>query len=525
MKLPVPNLSLKEQLAEFDFWITPSIQEIQETDKFASELKKVDVLISKLGEATKDFLSVHSCTPEAIAATCVDLIEKVIAGENKEKDKIIAAKEIIESLCSLLFMVTGKADNNLKCQFPVFLSQTEARTDFPQRKGQSKTFEYKPLGRTITYEKLSKVIAEALFYFSSCEKLSYLESEAKWLLGKYISAILKDEASVQQFWALGKSYYTLKKENPGSEKALLAPIVIFKVRGSVSASGGHIPEDLLRNIMLSWGMERGVDFNLEDRIIEYPESISNNNTKTRAYDFLLPYRTQGWQHHIFIQCQFYAGDSGSVSHKVVDQTQASRPLTQKLFPEARFIEYLDGAGYYSSLNRDLKHMLGMSTTKDFIQVRSAHIKLRRELQDIGFLTPVDIEHAVFRTTNGNENEAIEILTLEGYSQDEIFRALNRSLVRGIILKDGDKLIVTEERVEFAKRLFIVDLIAIIGEPIDKSSGNKGNALIPGYGELFGGRLTEISNKLDEYAPNSNYSRNEFIECITWLVEEEIVVLR
>jgi len=287
----------------------------------------------------------------AIAATCVDLIEQIIAGEATEQEKIQTAVEILESLCSLLFMVTGKTDNNLKCQFPVFLAQTEERTDFPQRRGQNGKFQYSPLGRTIKSDKLSKVIADALVCYSNHASLEYLEDEAQWLLGKYITAILKDEASIQQFWALGKSYYSLRAENPGSEKALLAPIVIFKVRGSVSASGGHIPEDILRRMMLSWGMERGVDFNTNDVIIEYAENVGNTNTKTRAYDFVLPFRTQGWQPHIFIQCQYYAGDSGSVSHKVVDQTQASRPLTLKKYPDARFIEYLDGAGYFSSLNR------------------------------------------------------------------------------------------------------------------------------------------------------------------------------
>jgi len=53
---------LQEQLAEFDLWITPSLQEIQDTEKYSEELKKVDGLISKLGEATNNFASVDSCS-------------------------------------------------------------------------------------------------------------------------------------------------------------------------------------------------------------------------------------------------------------------------------------------------------------------------------------------------------------------------------------------------------------------------------------------------------------------------------
>lgn len=525
MKLPILKINLFEQLAEFDLWITPSLQEIQDTDKYAQELAKVDTLISKLGDATNNFASVESCSPKAIAATCVKLIEQVIERSSTEQEKIASAVDIVESLCALLFMVTGKSDNNLKCQFPVFLAQTEKRADFPQRKGRNGRFQQAPLGRTIKSNKLAKVIADALVCYTNHEDLKYLEDEAQWLLGKYITAILKDEDSIRQFWALGKSYYTLLAESPGSEKALLAPIIIFKVRGSVSASGGHIPEDLLRTMMLSWGMERGTDFNLEDVILEYPQNDIRNNSKTRAYDFVLPYRTEGWEPHIFIQCQYYAGDSGSVSHKVVDQTQASRPLTLQQYPNARFIEYLDGAGYYSSLNTDLQHMLGMETTKDFIQVRSAHVKLRREFQDLGFLIPIDIEHAIFRSNEGLRAEVITLLESEGYTTNEIQRAIGQAIHRGIIQENNGVLLVSEDRREFAKRLFIIDLIAVIGEPIGNNEDNAGNVLIPGYGQLYGSRLALISQKIDEYAPNSHYSRNEFAECITWLTEEKLIILR
>jgi len=525
MKLPIKKISLSEQLAEFDLWITPSLQEIQDTEKYAQELAKVDRLISRLGEATNNFASIESCSPKAIAVTCVELVEQVIAEENTEKNKIASAIDILESLCALLFMVTGKTDNNLKCQFPVFLTQTEKRADFPLRKGRKGIFQKAPLGRTIKSDRLAKIIADALVCYSSYEGLEYLEEEALWLLGKYITAILKDEASVRQFWALGKSYFLLMAEDSGSEKALLAPIIIFKVRGSVSASGGHIPEDLLREMMLSWGMERGVDFNLEDVIVEYQQNIAGNNSKTRAYDFVLPYRTEGWEPHIFIQCQYYAGDSGSVSHKVVDQTQASRPLTLEQYPNARFIEYLDGAGYYSSLNTDLQHMLGMETTKDFIQVRSAHVKLRREFQDLGYLIPVDIEHAIFRSNNGKKGEVINELKSEGYTSEEIHRAIGHAIQREVINQCDDKLLVSERRLVFAKRLLVVDLIVVIGEPIDGDEGNAGNALIPGYGTLYGSQLAVISQKIDEYAPNSNYSRNEFAECITWLTKEKLIILR
>ena len=38
----------------------------------------------------------------------------------------------------------------------------------------------------------------------------------------------------------------------------------------------------------------------------------------------LPYKVDGWGRKVLIQSQYYAGDSGSVSHKNVDQTTAAQ---------------------------------------------------------------------------------------------------------------------------------------------------------------------------------------------------------
>ena len=55
---------------------------------------------------------------------------------------------------------------------------------------------------------------------------------------------------------------------------------------------------------------------------------------------------------------------------------------------------MDGAGFFASLNGDLKSLLDMADTGSFIQIRSTPLRLRRELQRAGFLTPIEIEHAI-----------------------------------------------------------------------------------------------------------------------------------
>ena len=525
MKLPEWTANVDQDLEEFDIWLTPSLQEIQSTEKFQSELDKIETIISSLGSSTNEFDCVEHCHPDVIGNTCVKVIENLICNVENIENKISISTDILEALASLLFLVTGKSDNNLKCQFPARLFQGTNRTTFPQRQSRNGNISFadKELGRTLKSDKIAKIISEALVWSMQGNDFSYLEEQAKWLLSRYVSSILQDDSSIRQFWALGRSYFSLKATNPGTEKALLAPIVTFKVRGSVSASGGHLPEEILREALEEWGLERGTDFNLEDVIVG--DNENTDATKTRAYDFALPYRTPGWNHALFIQCQFYAGDSGSVSHKVVDQTSASRTATLGKFPDASFVEYLDGAGYYASLNTDLRHMLSMATTKSFIQVRSLNIRLRRELQHIGFITPVEIEHAIMRSADKERSSVEKVLVEEGYTSQEIKRGLNYCMGKGFVQQTGSILEISDERLSVSRRLLIVDIVAKIGAKFASLDGLSGNILIPGYGPLFGASIELVSETIDEYAPNANYDRNSFCSDMQWLCEQKNVLLR
>lgn len=523
MKLPQSELTTKQQLHEFDNWITPSLQQIQDTDKYVDELSKAETILNALGLVSNNFDSLSHFHQDEISRICIELIEEKIEKITTIQEQEKVAVELIESLISLLFMVSGKTDNNIKCQFPVHLTQGLNVTHFPGKKSAKSVVSFVDgsLGRVLKSDKVAKLIGEATVWSTKKKDFYYLEERAKWLLKHYIETILNDEESIIQFWALGNSYFHLREKSPGVERSLLAPIVIYKVRGSVSASGGHIPENMLRKQMDYWGMERGVDYNLDDVKVD---QVEGSKDKTRAYDFALPFRSEGWEHKLFIQCQFYAGDSGSVSHKVVDQTSASRSVTLAKFPDARFIEYLDGAGYFASLNTDLKHMLSMENTRSFFQVRSASVRLRRELQDVGFLTLLEVEHAIFRSQNGAISEVKELLLSEGYTDPEISRVLFKSISNGHLKETDGRYVVSSQRSEAARKFMLIDVIANIG-CCHESTKLSGLALIPGYGAYFGITIQAVSNKLDEIAPNISYDRNSFASDITWLSQEGYIVLR
>jgi hypothetical protein len=477
MKLPIPERELQRNLREFDIWITPSLGEITDTDKFKEELARITRIFEELRQATGNFQDERHCQPSAIAQTFALLAE----GRPTEE-----RAELFKSLASTLYLVTGKSDNNTKCQFPLFLRDVARWETLPtvtRRRGRA-TVEHSPLPRTIKSDDFMDLVAE----------IENSADESR-LLEQFISFLLMGDDAVRQFWSLGYSYYALKQFGKDYERNLLSPIVIFKVRGSVSASGGHKPEAILREYLENWGLMPDVDFNLADVIVD--GEGQGRDEKSRAYDFVLPYLTPGWfpkwRNRIMMQSQFYAGDSGSVSHKNVDQTKTSRDRVLNEFEGTRFVEYVDGAGYFSSLNSDLRKILAMETTHSFIQIRSAPIRLRRDLQALGFVTPLEIEHALIQSSR-EEAEIGAALVAQGYRTKEVRRAIDHATSNGVILKEGTKLTLRNDRREIVRQHLLLDVLSIFGR--DELLGTPSSAasvLVSGHGAFFGLDMDELVN--------------------------------
>ncbi len=546
MKLAVADLSLDDKLSEFDEWITASIQQVNETETYRNELTKIGRILNSLGAATDEFESVESCQPSKMAIYCVAEVEKIISETDSLPSALKAATDLLDSLISMLFLVTGKSDNNLKCQFPVYLFQSENRTTFPifRRSNGNVNFEYEELGRVIKQDKICKIIGDALVLREKYRGPINLEAEAIWLLEGYINTILAGEGSTEQLWALGACYFSLKQKAHGLEDNLLAPIVAFKVRGSVAAQSGHLPEKILRRFMSCWGMKAGVDFNIDDVVIsggelqktdlieaavdlreanDASEAVNDLNadpTKTRAYDFVLPYRTPGWSPRIFVQSQFYAGDSGSVSHKVVDQTRASRILTRAKYPQAIFLEYLDGAGYYSSLRRDLKHMLEMPSTGDFIQIRSAHIKLRRALQSVGYLTPLDFVHELLKC-GGHLGQAKENLESHEYSPEEISRCYEFCIVENLLVEASGQITVSPRLLVNSRRIMLLDIVVSEGERVVFTNGSV-MVVAPGMGQAHGISLNALGRIYQRHLSLIDTGATRFSLDLEWLARQGFI---
>lgn len=483
MRLASRTLTLQEQLEEFDIWITPSLGEIRDTERFKQELERVAAVFEALSLATGGFEGMDACKPAAIASTYVEIARA--SGE---------AEARFADLASTLFLVSGKSDNNAKCQLPIFLRDQMRFDGFP--KLSRERIISGPIPRELKADK----------YMAAVASLAANPEAQTRLLEAFVGFVLSDEGHVAQLWSVGRSFVAMKTF--GRERDLITPLVTFQVRGSVAASGGHVPEERLRSYMMEWGLVPGKEFNITDAAVtregraveeDVPLPPDTNRQKTRAYDFVLPFRVPGRKPRLLVQSQFYAGDSGSVSHKNVDQTTTSRRAAQEILPESRFVEYVDGAGYFSSLNGDLKTLLAMPNTRSFFQLRSAPIRLRRELQEIGFLTPLDVAHASL-AAKGDPVALEQRLLGDGYSALETERGLARALEVGMLVTNGKRRDVAAVRRETVRRYLLLDIAASFGDKVEATDQLKGKLLVPGFGPFHGLALDQLAARALAFAP-------------------------
>ncbi len=499
MKLPEAHLDLAAELSEFDIWITPSLGEIRDTERFQLELERVVRVFDALANATDDFADRSHCDPERIAQTFCRIVSTMSTSE---------AAATLSELAAVLFLVTGRSDNNAKCQLPLHLRDRAKWTSIPVPRRAS--------GATSAQNAVIPRELKADKYMTLAAGLSGHPELLKRLVGEYVRFVLADHRDVAQLWSIGRSYCMLRAF--GGEKDLLTPMVVFQVRGSVSASGGHGPEDILRRRLDEWGLLRGVDYNTTDVVVQ---GAAASREKTRAYDFVIPYATPGWGQRLFIQCQFYAGDSGSVSHKNVDQTSASRRAVLHQDESALFLEYLDGAGYFSSLNGDLKKLLAMPSTHSYFQIRSAPVRLRRILQSIGFVTPLEVGHAVL-LTDGRRESVVAALIRDGYESDIAASGVWGAVAGGWVNDDGDVLRLTPEVRDVSRRYLMLDVGAAHGgDIVGNRTAAAGCLLVPGYGPFHGMKVDELAKATLALAPSlsSDWGGARVLEDVRWLCEQ------
>jgi hypothetical protein len=523
MKLPTEALTKPEKLEEFDAWITPSLVDVRRSPQFADRHAASVRAFDRLCEATDNFAREGDLTHGYLA----DNLVKLFAGRSEDE-----VKHILMDLANVLFLITGKSGNSAKCQFPLYIKTILKRVTIPKakvtrRKGEeARSVEQKTPPRTIVTSTYMGWVAD----------LHHSPTDQRDLIDTFLKFVLDEDVYLSQLWSMGRGYALLKPLGRSNE--LLNPLIVMLVRGSVAATGGHEPERIMRAAMEDWGLAEGIDFNSSDvklnaelNILEETalEGEAGRREKTRAYDFALPYKVTGWPRKILIQSQYYAGDSGSVSHKTVDQATASRQeATKKLGAGVRFLEYLDGAGFFASLNTDLRSLLDMTDTAGIVQIRSTPIRLRREIQLIGFLTPLEVEHAILIVGTDRKRIAAH-LTREGYNAAEVDRCISAAVDRGLLLRpDEDNLDISAARRDVARRYFLLDMTVIAGRTLNiEESSAPGLVFVPGYGPYHGLSAGELQTAAEDRARSliaTWATVGAFAADLAWLAERGYAVV-
>lgn len=537
MLLQQENLNTEAQISEFDQWLTPKLERVKDSEKFNSELNSLCECIQAISEYLDDFSDPKLCSVDGLCAAVIAASDSLITGQSfvDDEQRVVS---FYMAFFNLLFLTSGATDNNLKNHFLIKLKHDDLNPVIPKRrilKNGDVRFRFFSIPSPTKSDFMAKSLASCFVgshqryqNLVKVEPFSDLSVVLKVLLKEYTGLILEDEEETIQLWAICRSYNSLNQATPQGTlgRYLLNSCTIFKVRGSVSASGGHITEDLLRSKLLKIGLHPDSDFNKNDVLIGEEEIVEGGKRKkkTRAYDFILPYKIDNWEPKpkLFIQSQFYAGDSGSVSHKVVDQTQSSRVFTLEKYPNARFVEYLDGAGYYASLRGDLKHMLSLDDTASFFQVRSILIRLRRELQVIGYITPIELEHSILTSDNPIQDNVLNSLLSDGYPEDEINRIALAYIELGYVEEVQGKLVVSPDRLDIARRLLILDVAANHSAKItDNQRQSQKYLLVPGYGENYGILESELTEIVCQKCKQIVITAPVFSSDISWLLDEGV----
>lgn len=97
---------------------------------------------------SNDFRNIQLCSANNLAEKLIPIIN----------DKGMAeATSFLESICEVLYFATGKTDNNIKCQFPVYMKIVLEKDKIPKVSSKGKLV-YKDLPRTFGSEAVIKTV-------------------------------------------------------------------------------------------------------------------------------------------------------------------------------------------------------------------------------------------------------------------------------------------------------------------------------------------------------------------------------
>jgi len=212
---------------------------------------------------------------------------------------------------------------------------------------------------------------------------------------------------------------------------------------------------------------------LKQKINQNPDLIDNserlinrilNENTTRMLDLVIPLENPV----LISQNVFYTSNTGGIASKKADQVLNTKSILDEYLPDRInnlfFIGFIDGQGWIdmsSSLNKAFNNF------DDFFQIKTTDTKLRLLLREKGVLTPLDIELAVFITSNGkfNANKYVvfkRIQNIFSITSIKLEKYLYFLIDSGYIYCSSDKLIIPKKREKLIRMFYVLDLLLLDG---------------------------------------------------------------
>jgi hypothetical protein len=145
---------------------------------------------------------------------------------------------------------------------------------------------------------------------------------------------------------------------------------------------------------------------------------------------------------------------------------------------------------------------------------------------VGFVTPLEIEHAIVRTS-GSVKEVEKLLKTEGYDAAEIKRGIAAAVVAKTVDQPSkDRLALAPARREIVRRYLLLDTAAALGTTPAVSDRTTGYLLVPGYGPFHGLKLDQLISESIKLAPGLRDDLRDsevVLADIRWLCEQGIAI--
>lgn len=297
MRLPEESIDTQEKILEFDQWLTPKLDRIKDSEKFTSEIQLLCNCIKHLAPFLANYSNYEDANIENLYQSVINASESFILGEQFTLDEN-QLSNFYEALFNLLFLSTGSTDNNLKNHFIINLKINGVIPKIPKRAlGKNNlTFKLVDLPTTTKSDLIARLLASCCVANSKkynnkikTEPVFNIEIYLKIFLKEYIELILEEREDFYQFWSICHSYLELNKISDEVDfgRYLLNSCTIFKVRGSVSASGGHAPEKILRDKLAIIGLRPDIDFNTSDVNIGEQEVVEEGKRRKKLVHMTL----------------------------------------------------------------------------------------------------------------------------------------------------------------------------------------------------------------------------------------------